>query len=111
MTYTADYWGDRLRRLEALGLTDLVDWYSDPPVQVVGRVRPEGNGFYLRLRSGGGSLVIYADRKDNSAEIWRGVVDYVEGPDPCAFDADVVADVATRLLKEWRGGVPSTARP
>lgn len=111
MTYTADYWSDRLRRLETLGLADLVDWYSDPPVQFVGRIMPEGNGFYLRLRSGGGSLDIYEDRHDNSPAIWCGVVDYDEGPDPCVFDAGVVADVAARLLTEWRGGVPSVALP
>lgn len=111
MTYTLDYWSERLRRLEALGLTDLVDWCTDPTVQVVGRIMPEGNGFYLRLRSGGGSLDIFEDRHHDSPAVWCGAADYDEGPDPCVFDAVVVADVAARLLGEWRGGTPSVALP
>ena len=95
---------ERLQRLAELGLVDLHDWQTDPPVQVTGHIAPEGHAFYLRLRSGGALLRIHAGDDRDAPMLWQGDADYVEGPDPCSFSADVVSSVAAELLSKWRSG-------
>jgi hypothetical protein len=109
---------ERLTRLRALGLTDLCDWMTDPPVQVVGRINPEGVGFKLRLRGGGSSLMIYPDLPDftrpRPEPRWVGCFDYDVaryGGDGIYFSSELVEVVAAELLARWRSGAPTEAGP
>ncbi len=99
---------DRLQRLSELGLVELDDWQTDPPVQVTGVITPEGRAFYLRLRSGGAQLEVHSSADRNSPQLWEGEVDYTEQPDPCSFPATIIAAAAAELLRRWRSGAPSS---
>jgi len=105
------YWTERLRRLSALGLTDLNDWMTDPPVQVSGRALPGEHAFYLRLRDGNASLQVYVRAERDVSLVWstpllwEGDTEYEQGPDTLAFAPESVEAVAADLLGQWRSGV------
>lgn len=112
------YWTERARRLSALGLTDLNDWMTDPPVQVSGRALPGDHAFYLRLRDGSASLEVYVSTEKNISLVWntpllwQGDTEYEQGPDTLTFAPELVEAVAADLLRQWRSGSrPRPTRP